>query len=175
MSRQLELRPIDAPVKGEALSASRLPLPLVALSAEDRRMPTIRRRILILGQTKENTYEIRNLLDSQRFELEIALNKDVGKTVLSTRLMHVVIVHSEIMGGDECADFFEFLEDKGFSIPVLILGEEAGSFRDQIPEGRPVACFEKPYPAEQILSHITDLCGGPVPEPTGEVGIGCDR
>ena len=33
-----------------------------------------RGRILILGQSKEHTYEVRNLLDNRKFEIEIALS-----------------------------------------------------------------------------------------------------
>ena len=120
-------------------------------------MPITRGRILILGATKENTYEIRNLLDSRRFELEIALNKDVGKVVLSTRLMSLIILHSEIMGGEDYQEFFEFLEDRDISIPILILGEDAGSFQDQVPPGRQVRCFEKPYATDDIMSYIDTL------------------
>ena len=42
-----------------------------------------RGRILILGNSKESSFELRNLFDNHRFELEIALNKEIGKTVLS--------------------------------------------------------------------------------------------
>ena len=54
-----------------------------------------RGRILIFGESKETSFELRNLFDNHLFELEIALNKDVGKTVLSTRMMNLIVKHSE--------------------------------------------------------------------------------
>jgi DNA-binding response OmpR family regulator len=115
-----------------------------------------RGRILILGQTKESSFEIRNLLDNRRYELEIALSPDVGKSILSSRCMNLLIVHTETMGED-AREFFDFLEDQGISIPIMILGEEAGRFRDVVPGRRMVSCFEKPYPVQQMISFIQTL------------------
>ena len=67
-----------------------------------------RGRILILGETKENSFELRNLFDNHRFELEIALNKDIGKTVLSTRMMNLLVMHSETIN-EESTEFFSYL------------------------------------------------------------------
>ena len=117
-----------------------------------------RGRILILGQTKENSYEIRNLLDNRKFELEIALNKDVGKTVLSTRLMDLLIVHTEAIDEDT-SEFFEYLSDRGVSIPVVVVGEEARSLANRIDveEGDEVRCFEKPYAVDELVGYIEKL------------------
>jgi DNA-binding response OmpR family regulator len=115
-----------------------------------------RGRILIMGETKESTYEIRNLLDSRRFELEIALSPDLGKAILSSRRMSLVILHTEI--ADESAkDFFEFLDDRGIDIPIFILGEEAARLEDAVPEGATVACFGKPYAVDDMLTRIQGL------------------
>jgi len=114
-------------------------------------------RILILGQTKENSYEIRNLLDSRRFELEIALNKDVGKTVLTTRRMNLLIIHTEMLGSEEIRDFFQFLDEQGISIPMMLLGEEASRMRQDIPSQGSLECFDKPYAAEEVLSYIDHI------------------
>jgi DNA-binding response OmpR family regulator len=115
-------------------------------------------RILILGQTKENSYEIRNLLDNRKFELEIALNKEVGKTVLSTRMMDLLIVHTEAIDEDT-TEFFDYLNDRGISIPVMVVGEEAKSLADRIDmeHEEAVRCFEKPYAVEELISYIEDL------------------
>ena len=115
-----------------------------------------RGRILILGQTKESTYEIRNLLDSRRFELEIALSRDVGKMILAQRKMNLLILHTEMVN-PEMEEFFEFLEEKGIEIPIFLLGEEAQRFRESIPERSEVSCFDKPYPVEQMLTSIEAL------------------
>jgi hypothetical protein len=80
-----------------------------------------RGRILILGQTKENTYEIRNLLYSKRFELDIALSKNVGKLILSQRQMNLLILHTEAIDA-ETQEFFEFLEERRIEIPVVLFG-----------------------------------------------------
>ena len=56
-----------------------------------------RGRILILGQTKDSTYEIRNLLDNRRYELEIALSREVAKQILAQRRMDLLIIHTEML------------------------------------------------------------------------------
>ncbi len=119
-----------------------------------------RGRILILGQTKENSYEIRNLLDNRRFELEIALNKEVGKTVLSTRMMDLLIVHTEAID-EEATEFFQYLHDRDIGIPVMVVGEEAQTLSAPITEraveDQPVRCFDKPYPVQELLGFIEEL------------------
>lgn len=115
-----------------------------------------RGRILIMGQTKESTYEIRNLLDAKKFELEIALSKDVGKMILSQRQMSLLIIHTEMVDGDG-REFFEFLEERGIDIPVLLLGEETGKLREALPAEASVCCFEKPYAVEEMLTTIRTL------------------
>ena len=55
-----------------------------------------RGRILILGQSKEHTYGVRNLLDNRKFEIEIALSVDVAKTILTQRYMNLLVLHTEI-------------------------------------------------------------------------------
>jgi hypothetical protein len=117
-------------------------------------------RILILGETKENSYEIRNLLDNRCYELEIALSKDIGRTILSSRLMDLLVVHTEAID-DEIPDFFEFLSDRGISIPVMVLGEEASTFAGRLAERIEPACtvrpFDKPYAVEEMLGYIKSL------------------
>jgi response regulator RpfG family c-di-GMP phosphodiesterase len=115
-----------------------------------------RGRILIMGQTKESTYEIRNMLDNKLFELEIALSRDVGKLILSQRRMNLIIIHTEMINS-ETQEFLEFLEEKGINIPIFILGEEAKRFRESMPACSEVACFEKPYAAEEVLTSIKAL------------------
>ena len=115
-----------------------------------------RGRILILGNTKENTYELRNLLDHRRFELEIALSRDVGKLVLSQRRMSLLILHTEAIDA-ETQEFFEFLEDKGIEIPIFLVGDEASRLRETLPMVSRVSCFEKPYAVEDMLKTIESL------------------
>jgi DNA-binding NtrC family response regulator len=115
-----------------------------------------RGRILIVGQTKESTYEIRNLLDNRRYELEIALSKDVAKMILSQRRMDLLILHTEMLDA-ETDDFFEFLEERGVDLPVFVVGEEAQRFREAVPARAGVACFAKPYAVDQMLTSIQGL------------------
>ena len=115
-----------------------------------------RGRILILGQTKDSTYEIRNLLDNRRYELEIALSRDVAKQILAQRRMDLLIIHTEMID-PEMAEFFEFLEERGIDLPVFLLGEEADKFRDTVTVRAEVSCFEKPYPIDQMVASIQAL------------------
>ena len=115
-----------------------------------------RGRILILGQTKENTYEIRNLLDNKRYELEIALSKDIGKLILLQRRMNLLIIHTEMLD-PETQEFFEFIEERGIEIPIFLLGEEARKLREIIAPRTEVTCFEKPYAVGEMLTSIKAL------------------
>ena len=90
-----------------------------------------RGRILILGNSKETTYELRNLLDNHRFELEIALSADVGRSILSERWMNLLIIHTELLD-ERSARLFEFMADRDIEIPILVVGEE----RQEVPGSR---------------------------------------
>ena len=113
-------------------------------------------RILILGSSRETTYEIRNLLDHRRFELEIALSLEVGKNVLSERMMSLLIIHSEFMN-EKCAMLLEYLDERDLDIPIMILGEEAERLRDSINIRNEVEYFQKPYQVEDLMSFIRAL------------------
>jgi DNA-binding NtrC family response regulator len=115
-----------------------------------------RGRILIIGQTKESTYEVRNLLDNRRYELEIALSRDVAKMILTQRRMDLLILHTEMLDA-EMEEFYEFLEERGLDLPVFVVGEEAQKFRESVPVRSEVACFGKPYAVEQMLTSIQAL------------------
>src|SRR5262245_25420426 len=115
-----------------------------------------RGRILILGQTKDSTYEIRNLLDNRRYELEIALSREVAKQILAQRRMDLLIIHTEMLE-PEMAEFFEVLEERGIELPVFLLGEEADKLRESVPVRTDVSCFEKPYPVDQMVASIQAL------------------
>ena len=115
-----------------------------------------RGRILIIGGSRETTYEIRNLLDHNRFELEIALSPDVGKHVLTERMMSILILHSEILD-ERCAKLLQYLDEKDLEIPIMILGEHAAKFRGSLRSRSDVECFEKPYQLEELLNYIRAL------------------
>ncbi|HLU49748.1 MAG TPA: hypothetical protein VK116_16730 [Planctomycetota bacterium] len=116
-----------------------------------------RQRILILGQTKDNTYEIRNLLDQRRFELEIALSSETARIILSTRRMDVLVVHTEAVG-EPLFDFLQFLEDADIDLPIVLMGEQAGALRERTfrPEVS-ITTFEKPYAAEELANVFAEL------------------
>ena len=114
-----------------------------------------RGRILILGNSKETTYEIRSLLDNHRFEVEIALSQEVGKAVLSTRQMNLVMLHTEMLQAED-VDFLSFLKEKLERTPVAILGGENGT-EAPIEFTSDVGRFPKPYRSEDLLSFIDSL------------------
>ena len=115
-----------------------------------------RGRILILGKSKETTYEIRSLLDNQRFELEIALSAEVGKSVLSTRHMHLIMVHTEMLSEPE-REFVDFLKERRDLVPMAILGEQARQIGPKLALKSPFRCFDKPYVSDEVLSFIREL------------------
>ena len=116
-----------------------------------------RGRILILGGSKETTYEIRNLLDNHRFELEIALSKEVGEQVLTIRKMNLIMIHTELLKDDEQA-FFSFLRERSIDVPVFVLGDEAERFRSaNAASTNDVHYFGKPYVTSDVMSRIDAL------------------
>ena len=115
-----------------------------------------RGRILILGNSKESSFELRNLFDNHRFELEIALNKEIGKTVLSSRMMNLIVMHTETIN-EESTEFFSYLTGRGISLPLMVLGEDADSCSEKIDYEGTGACFEKPYPVADVLDYLADL------------------
>ena len=120
-----------------------------------------RGRILILGGSKESTYELRSLLDNQRFELEIALSSDVGKSVLSARLMSLIMVHTEMLQQDNL-EFVEFLKSRAARVPMAIFGDEAETVGQTFVKGgrtmgSDLKCFDKPYASEDLISFIEGL------------------
>jgi hypothetical protein len=116
-----------------------------------------RRRILILGQTKENTYEVRNLLDNRRCELELALNLDTARVILGTRRMHLLVVHTEALD-ERFVEFIENLLDTGVELRLVLVGEEASTLRERLdfPELE-IRTFDKPYPVDEMVSFISNV------------------
>lgn len=115
-----------------------------------------RGRILILGQSKEHSYEVRNLLDNRKFEMEIALSVDVAKTILTQRYMNLLVLHTEVPV-EAMKEFFLFIRDRGIDLPLLIFGEETTQVRTLIPDWLEVSYFEKPYAADQVYRCIEGL------------------
>ncbi len=125
-----------------------------------------RGRILILGQSKEHTYEVRNLLDNRRFEIEIALSVDVARTILGQRYMNLLVLHTEVPA-QEMKEFLGFIRDRAIDLPLLIFGEETAQCRALIPGWVDVWYFEKPYPADEVYSTIKGLA-----QKTSQAGVG---
>ncbi|MCH2373114.1 MAG: hypothetical protein MK538_02950 [Planctomycetes bacterium] len=113
-------------------------------------------RILILGQTKEHTYEVRNLLDNRKFEVEIVLSAEVAKTVLVQRVMNLLVLHTEVPE-EAMKDFIEFCTTQGVELPLFIFGEETSRVSALVPSWMEVKCFDKPYAADQVFGAIHEL------------------
>jgi DNA-binding NtrC family response regulator len=115
-----------------------------------------RGRILIVGNSKESTYEIRNLLDNHRFELEIALTPEVGKSVLAERWMNLLIIHTDLLD-ERSVKLFEFIEDRDLEIPIMIVGEDAKKYKEVLSPRAEMGFFEKPYRTDELLNYIQAL------------------
>ena len=115
-----------------------------------------RGRILIIGENKETTYEIRSLLDNQRFELEIALSSEVGKLVLDSRQMNLVMIHSGIIQNDDL-EFIHFVKHRANNLPVALLGDNADDIHREMDMHSEVQCFPKPYRIDEIVKYIKRL------------------
>ena len=115
-----------------------------------------RGRILIMGENKETTYEIRSLLDNQKFELEIALSSEVGKLVLDSRQMNLVMIHSGMIQKDDM-EFRNFVKQRSYNLPVALLGNNAVDLHREMDLHSEVQCFVKPYRVDDIVSFIKAL------------------
>jgi DNA-binding NtrC family response regulator len=113
-----------------------------------------RGRILILGNSKETTYEIRSLLDNHQFELEIALSPEVGKSVLANRQMNLIMIHSEMLQENN-AEILEYLRDRSVHVPVVIMGGESELASPTLNSS--IRRFVKPYSSIEVLSYIREL------------------
>ena len=113
-----------------------------------------RGRILILGNNKETTYEIRSLLDNQQFELEIALSPEVCKSVLANRQMNLIMIHAELLQEND-PEFLEYLKDRSSQVPVVIMGGETEPATFAVDPN--VRRFIKPYSTSELLSYIKEL------------------
>ena len=115
-----------------------------------------RGRILIAGGSRESTYELRNMLDSRRYELEIALTPETAKAVLVERWMNLLVLHTDLLE-EKIERLLEFLHEREIEIPVLVVGEQAEKFRQLLNGRMQVECFEKPYQRTAILDFIHAL------------------
>ena len=114
-----------------------------------------RGRILILGNSKETTYEIRSLLDNHRYELEIALSPEVGKLVLDTRKMNLIMIHSEVLQENDM-EFLEYLKHRDYKIPVVVMGDRVEALVGARLK-QDLHCFAKPYQTHDVISYIQGL------------------
>ena len=115
-----------------------------------------RGRIFVLGQTKEHTYEVRNLLDNRKFEIELALSVDIAKLVLTQRYMNLLAIHTEVPE-ETAKEFFAFCLDRGVDLPLFIFGEEPEQLAELAPSWMQVRLFSKPYAADEVFSAIEEV------------------
>ena len=110
-------------------------------------------RILIVAKTKENGFELRDLLDELRCEVEIALSASVGRAILDSRRMDLIVLHTEAVSA-ELVELFEYLDVRELDIPMILCGEEAKSLAERVPHPGPVECFDRPYAANRMVQFV---------------------
>ena len=94
-------------------------------------------------------------MDNKKYELEIALSREVGQTILSQRHMNLLILHTEVVN-EESKEFFDFLTSEGIEMPVFVLGEDASRLGEMV-EAAKVSCFDKPYAVNEMLETIGEI------------------
>jgi len=121
-----------------------------------------RRRILLIGTSKESVFQIRTLLEGQPLELEIALGEDVARTVLRERVMHAIILDAAIIASDPL-ELFEFILDRGLDLPVILVGEGAEAAAAGVPPELFAIPLPKPFTAQDLAGAIRRAERGPAP------------
>ncbi|MBN1419105.1 MAG: hypothetical protein JXP34_10030 [Planctomycetes bacterium] len=121
-----------------------------------------RRRILVVGTTKECVFQIRSQLDGYPVELEIALGEEVARTVLRERVMHGIILDAAV-AASEPVELLEFLLDRGLDIPVIFVGEGAEAAAAGVPPDIVAVAVPKPYAAEDLVAALRRTERGPAP------------
>ncbi|MCI0650903.1 MAG: hypothetical protein L0Z55_03350 [Planctomycetes bacterium] len=117
---------------------------------------------MILGQDKDSAYAIRNVFDMERFELELALQLDVAKTVLQERFIDLIILDPAI-ALEESFDLIDFQLDHGLEVPILMVGGESTGVRRKVRSKKGIKVFNVPADGFKLLAFVHEFSTDKIP------------
>ncbi|MFN0058277.1 MAG: hypothetical protein ACKVX7_07445 [Planctomycetota bacterium] len=110
-------------------------------------------RILIVGQEKDSAYAIRNVFELERFELELALQIDVAKSILTTRHIDLIVLEPQI-SCDENFDIIDFQLDHGLEIPIVVVGGELVGAKRKVRTRKNISVFTVHADGFKLLAFV---------------------
>lgn len=88
-------------------------------------------RVLIVGQEKDSAYALRNVFELDRHEIELALQLEVAKSILTERQIDAIVLDPAVCLQDDF-DLIDFQLDHGFEVPMILVGGESTGVRRKI-------------------------------------------
>ena len=110
-------------------------------------------RILIIGQEKDSAYAIRNVFELERYELELALQIDVAKSILTTRHIDLIVLDPHI-SCDENFDIIDFQLDHGLEIPIVVVGGELVGAKRKVRTRRGIQVYTVQADGYKLLDFV---------------------
>ena len=93
--------------------------------------PMRKGRLLIIGHDRDAAYALRNVFETEPYELEVTLGLEVAKGVMRDRHVDLVIVDATVCM-DEGFDLIDYQLDHGLDIPLVLVGGESTGIRRKI-------------------------------------------
>lgn len=113
-------------------------------------------RLLIVGQDKDSAYAIRNVFEMERLELELALGLDIAKEILTTRLIHLIVLDPAICLDDEF-DLLDFQLDHGLEVPLVLVGGESTGVRRKVRSKKGIKVHSVPADGFKLLDFVREF------------------
>ncbi len=113
-------------------------------------------RLLIVGKDRDSAYAIRNVFESERLELELALHLDVAKTILTTRHVDLIVLDPAVCMNKEF-DLIDFQLDHGLVIPLVLVGGESTGVRRRIRSKKGIKVHSVPADGFKLLDFIHEF------------------
>ena len=88
-------------------------------------------RLLIVGHDRDAAYALRNVFETEPYELEVALGLEVVKSVMRERHVDLVVIDATLCLG-EGFDLIDYQLDHGLDIPMVLVGGESTGIRRKI-------------------------------------------
>lgn len=117
-------------------------------------------RILIIDSSREIADKSRNLLEREKFEVEIVLSADLAMHIIQERKMNLIIIDLDIedMPGVEAV---KIIRKKDVAVPVIAVhSQDPEEVADDLYLVENVTYLKKPVEFEDIFVQIGEILDG---------------
>ncbi len=119
------------------------------------------KRVLIVDQSREIADKCRNLLERERFEVEIALSAEVAFNILEERAMNLVIIDIDL-GEKDGIEVVKQIRRVYQQLPIIVVHDrDPEKVEDDLFLVNNVRFLKKPVEFEDIFDQICEF----IPEP----------